>query len=100
MSRFALTPRAVDDLREIARYTDKKWGALQAERYGEELELTLQRLSLAPEMGQKREAIAPGLRSFRVAQHVAFYLIRKNEITILRLLHPRRNVDEAFDDSA
>jgi toxin ParE1/3/4 len=99
MSRYALTQRAVDDLREIARYTGKQWGALQAERYGEELELALQQLGLAPEMGQKREAIAPGLRSFRVAQHVAFYLIRKKEIIILRLLHPRRNVDEAFDDS-
>jgi toxin ParE1/3/4 len=97
MSRYALTPRAVDDLREIARYTEKKWGALQTERYGEELELALQQLSLAPEMGQKREVIAPGLRSFRVAQHVAFYLVRRNQITILRLLHPRRNIDEAFD---
>lgn len=45
-----------------------------------------------------REAIAPGVRSLRAAQHVAFYLIRKNEITILRILHPRRNANEAFED--
>jgi toxin ParE1/3/4 len=99
MSRYVLTPLAVEDLREIARYTQKKWGAVQTDRYGEELELTLQQLSLAPEVGKKREAIAPGVRSFRVAQHVAFHLIRKNQITVLRILHPRRNAIEAFEDS-
>ena len=99
MSRYVLTPLAVEDLREIARYTQKKWGALQTDRYGEELELALQQLSLTPEVGKKREAIMPGVRSFRVVQHVAFYLIRKNQITVLRILHPRRNANEAFEDS-
>jgi toxin ParE1/3/4 len=82
------------------RYTKQKWGAQQVRRYREELDLALQQLSLAPEVGQKREAIAPGVRSFRVAQHVAFYLVRKNKITILRILHPRRNANEAFEDGA
>ncbi|HTJ16756.1 MAG TPA: type II toxin-antitoxin system RelE/ParE family toxin [Steroidobacteraceae bacterium] len=99
MSRYVLTPLAVEDLREIARYTEKQWGAIQTESYGEELELALQQLSLAPEVGKKRDAIALGVRSFRVAQHVAFYLIRRNEIRILRILHPRRNANEAFEDS-
>ena len=99
MSRYVLTPLAGEDLREIARYTKKKWGALQAERYAEELELALLQLSLAPEVGKKRDAIGLGVRSFRVAQHVAFYLIRRNEISVLRILHPRRDADEAFEDS-
>jgi toxin ParE1/3/4 len=98
MSRCALSPLAVEDLREIARYTNKKWGAIQTERYGEELELALQQLSLAPEVARRREAIAPGVRSFRVAQHVAFYLIRANQIAVLRILHPRRDANEAFED--
>jgi toxin ParE1/3/4 len=99
MSGYLLTPPAVEDLREIARYTKKKWGATQAESYGEALELALQQLSLAPEVGKRREAIAPGVRSFRVAQHVAFYLMRTNRIAVLRILHPRRNANEAFEDT-
>ena len=98
MSRFVLAPQAVEDLREIARYTQKKWGAIQTERYGEELELALQHLSLAPEVGKRREAITPGLRSLRVAQHVAFYRIQKNQILVLRILHPRQNANEAFEE--
>jgi len=98
MSQYVLTPLAVEDMREIARYTEKHWGATQTERYGEELELALQRLSLAPGIGKTRDAIAPGLRSFRVAQHVAFYLVRRNQITILRILHPRQDANEAFED--
>jgi toxin ParE1/3/4 len=98
MSRYELAPSAATDLVEIFRYTKQKWGPQQVRRYREELELALQQLSLAPEVGNRREAIAPGVRSFRVAQHVAFYLIRTNQITILRILHPRRSASEAFED--
>jgi hypothetical protein len=35
-----------------------------------------------------------------VAQHVAFYIQRKDRIVVLRILHPRMNVDEAFESSA
>jgi toxin ParE1/3/4 len=97
MSRYVLTSLAVADLREIARYTGRTWGFEQAERYGEELDLALQQLSLTPDLSKRREAIAPGLRSFPVAQHIAFYIQRKNKIVVLRILHPRMNVDEAFE---
>lgn len=97
MSRHALTSRAVADLREIARYTEQTWGPAQAERYGEELDLALQQLSLASGAGRKRDAIAPGLRSFPVAQHIAFFIQRRDKVIILRILHPRMNVEEAFE---
>jgi toxin ParE1/3/4 len=96
MSRYQLTAQAGADLRDIARYTEETWGAVQTERYGEELELALQQLSLAPIVGRKREAIKPGLRSYPVARHLAFYIQQKDRIIILRILHPRMNVDEAF----
>lgn len=100
MSRHALTRRAVADLREIGRYTEQTWGPVQAERYGEELDLAVQQLSLAPDRGRAREAIAPGLRSCQVAQHVAFYVQQKNTIIVLRILHPCMNVEEAFEKNA
>ena len=97
MSRYELAPSAMTDLLEIVRYSKKTWGSAQAQRYREELELAVQQLALTPEVGRKREVISPGMRSFPVAQHVAFYIQRKDRIVILRILHPRMNVDEAFE---
>ena len=99
MTRFELVNRATADLLEIVRYTHQRWGAAQARQYREELELALQRLSLSPELGRKREALAPGLRSSPVAPHVAFYIQRGNKVIILRILHARMNTDEAFEGS-
>ena len=97
MSRFELATRANADLLEIVRYTYQEWGAAQAQSYRVELELALQQLSLTPALGRRREAIAPGLQSFPVAQHIAFYIQRKDRIVVLRILHPRMNVDDAFE---
>ena len=97
MSRYELATRAVADWLEIIRCTRQKWGQAQPQYYREELDLALQRLSLVPGRGRSHAAIAVGLRSFQVAQHVAFYIERKDRITVLRILHPRMNVDEAFE---
>jgi toxin ParE1/3/4 len=97
MSRYDFTVRADADLREIVRYTRKIWGSEQARHYREELEIALQKLSLSPNVGRQREALGPGVRSFRVAAHIAFYVQRNDRITILRLLHPSMDVDAAFE---
>ena len=100
MSRYQLATSAVSDWLEIVRYTTRKWGPAQAQRHREELDLSLQQLGLTPDLGRRREVFAPGLRSFPVAQHVAFYIERKGGILVLRILHPRMNVDEAFEGAA
>lgn len=96
MSHYDLTARASEDLRETGRYTKKTWSIEQARHYRNELEIALQKLSLTPEIERQRDTIAPGVRSFRVAAHIAFYVQRKNGITILRLLHPNMDVDATF----
>lgn len=97
MSGYELARAAAADLLEIVSYTNKTWGPVQARRYRDELDLALQHLALAPEKGRTRDAIVPGMRSFRVAEHVAFYIQRKRAILIVRILHPRMDVDEAFE---
>jgi toxin ParE1/3/4 len=99
MSRYELAPSAAADLLEIIRYSKATWGAARAQRYRDELELAVQQIALVPAMGHLRKAIAPGLRSFPVAQHVAFYIQRKDRIIILRILHPRMNANEAFEQT-
>lgn len=92
MSRFKLTERAVQDLREISTYTKKEWGAEQERRYRQQLELELQKLSLNANLGRSREEVGAGVRSFKVASHIAFYVQGNEGIIVLRLLHPRRDI--------
>jgi plasmid stabilization system protein ParE len=45
-------------------------------------------------MGHVREDIAEKVRSFPVGSHIAYY--RKNGIAVLRVLHPRIDVERPF----
>lgn len=101
MARYNFTAHAAADLRNIirhTRHTRQTWSLKQARHYRQELELSLKRLAELPGMGRKREEIAPGVRSFRVAEHIACFTSRKGGITILRLLHPSMDVDLAFEE--
>ena len=98
MPRYDFTLRALADLRDIARYTRETWGPKQARLYREELELEIRKLALAPGMGRMRADVAPRVRSFPIARHVAFYLENDDGITVLRVLHPSMDVARAFRD--
>src|SRR5690348_736204 len=97
MPRCEFTTAAMADLQEIGRYTKQAWGTAQARRYRQELKLVLKKLSLSPRLGFARDEIAPSVRSFTVCSHIAFYLPRKDGITVLRLLHPSMDVERAFE---
>lgn len=98
MPRYDFTRRALADLRDIARYTRESWGLKQARLYREELELSIQKLALSPGMGRARADVAPSVRSFPVARHVAFYVESEGGITMLRVLHPSMDVAGAFPE--
>ncbi len=98
MPRYDFTRRALADLREIARYTKESWGPKQARLYREELDLSIQKLALSPGLGRARADVAPSVRSFPIARHVAFYVESKGGITVLRVLHPSMDVAGAFPE--
>jgi len=98
MPRYDVTRQALADLREIARYTRATWGRRQARLYRAELELSIQILALSPGLGRVRTDVAPSVRSFPIARHVAFYAESEGGITVLRVLHPSMDVAQAFPD--
>ena len=98
MPRHDFTQRALADLREIARCTRETWGRTQARRYREELELGIRKLALSPGVGRVRADVAPSVRSFPIARHVAFYVESEGGITVLRMLHASMDVSRAFPD--
>ena len=53
---------------------------------------------LSPGLGRVRADVAPSVRSFPIARHVAFYVARESGITVLRVLHPGMDVGDAFAD--
>ena len=98
MPRYDFSRRALADLRNIVRYTRESWGRKQARMYREELELGIQKLALSPGLGRVRSDVAPSVRSFPIARHVAFYVESEGGITVVRVLHPAMNVASAFPE--
>ncbi len=98
MPRYDFTRRALADLRNIVRYTRESWGRKQARIYREEIELGIQKLALSPGLGRVRADVAPSVRSFPIARHVAFYVESEGGITVVRVLHPAMNVASAFPE--
>ena len=58
--------------------------------------ILIKKLNLTPRMGHARAEIARNVRSVPVGSHIAYYLPRKSGITVLRLLHPRMDVEGAL----
>lgn len=88
MHDYKLTDAAKKDLREISAYTKKTWGKEQEKVYRETIRDTLRIIAKLPEIGQKREELTEGLRSFPVGNHIAYYVEKNNQIMVVRILHP------------
>ena len=82
-----LTDEARRDFRAILRYTRKLWGDHQRNRYAAQLDDELNRLTLFPLLGEARDELALGMRSRVVAEHVIYYRIDAETITVRRILH-------------
>lgn len=96
MPAYSLAPAAARDLREIKAYTLAAWGDGQAEHYLTLLAARFAQLAEHPSLGRRREALAPGLRSFRAGQHIAYYRERDGHVEIARVLHPSMDAGESF----
>ena len=93
VSGYKLSQAAQDDLREIKRFSQMNWGKQQTQNYLSDTQTRLKSLTATPEIGKKRDAILPGLRSLSVGNHVIFYRIGDSSIEIARILHKRMDVE-------
>lgn len=97
MKKLAIAAAARDDLRNIARYTEREWGADQARRYLHALRSRLALLRERPRLGRPREELALGLRSLLCGRHVIFYKDREERIEVIRILHGSMDVRRHLD---
>lgn len=49
-----------------------------------------------PELGRKREEIAPGLRGLGIKDYVVLYAITTQGVTVMRVLHRRQDMRRIF----
>jgi toxin ParE1/3/4 len=97
MRRLTKTHQAEADLIDIWLFIYKAWGEAQADRYLDELEVRMERLTRNPRMGKSRELLRPGYRSWPVGRHIVFYRIDEAEVTVVRVLHEKMDPEIQFN---
>lgn len=95
MPRFLLTRAARNDLIGIARFTQRRWGVTQRDRYLAQLDDAFHQLAENPELGKGCDYIRRGYRKFPIASHVIYYRISSGRVEIVRVLHKRMDVSES-----
>ncbi|CAH7045703.1 Toxin [Vibrio chagasii] len=97
MTPFQLTHKAKSDLRDIALFTDRRWGRRQRNIYIRQFDATFRRLAENLELGKACDEIRSGYRKFPQASHVIFYQKTNNQPTlIIRILHKSMDVSSIF----
>lgn len=88
MPTFTLTNLAKADLKEIATFTQNRWGREQRDLYLQMLDVSFQQLAVNPLKGKDCSDIRIGYRKFNAGSHEIFYRQTLTDtIEIVRVLH-------------
>src|SRR5262249_24959076 len=68
--KVLLTERALADIRDIECFSAKEWGRKTAERYLDDIEAALGRISENPQLLRVEPDLAPALHFYRVRKHL------------------------------
>lgn len=98
MTVFSVSRAARADLKNVAAYTQKVWGAEQRRAYLKGLDLAFHFLAENPLAGAPCDYIVDGLRKYRLESHTIFYEKIDNEIFIVRILHKSMDVERNFQN--
>lgn len=94
MKPFKLTVSAKADLKDIALFTQRKWGKEQRNLYLKQFDESFWMLSENPVLGRRCDEIRDGYRKFPQGSHVIFYQqTDSQEILIIRILHKNMDVN-------
>ncbi|WP_419662583.1 type II toxin-antitoxin system RelE/ParE family toxin [Desulfosarcina variabilis] len=96
MPLFRLTAKAVDDMKSIGRFTERKWGREQRNRYLAMLDSSFNTIAYQPEIGTACGYIKKGYRKYHVGRHLIFYRQENQDIEIIRILHDSMDIETHF----
>jgi toxin ParE1/3/4 len=89
VATYRFSRLAEADLLAIGSYTIRRWGAVQAARYLDNLEECCLLLADNPTLGRATDEIRSGLRRMECGRHVVFYRREAEGILVSRILHQR-----------
>lgn len=91
MSRFVIAPRARSDLDGIWSYIAAD-SALAADRMLDRFHKLFKMLSRQPLIGEARDDIRPGVRSFPAGNYVIYYRPVEGAVQVFRIIHGAREL--------
>ena len=87
---YVLTKAAAADLREIIRFTRKRWGDSQALSYVSSLRNGIEQLVAGISVAKDVSELYPNLRALHCQSHYIFYLPRDQApALVIAILHER-----------
>lgn len=91
--RYVLTRAAEADLREIIRYTRKRWGSTRVRAYIAKLQRGIERVAVGHGTFKDMSALYPALRMVHCEHHYIFCLPRDDApVLVVALLHERMDL--------
>jgi toxin ParE1/3/4 len=93
--RIVLTAKAKRDLLRIYSYIDER-NPSAAEAFIQRVRRNFENLARFPFIGRERSSLAPGLRCLIVGLHLIFYTVDPDEITVVRVIDGRMDVEAEF----
>ncbi|MGO9173471.1 MAG: type II toxin-antitoxin system RelE/ParE family toxin [Rhodomicrobium sp.] len=92
MAIVQITASADTDIADIVSDLAAKAGIATAERYAAGFDVLFDRLADFPDIGAPRPKLGPHTRIGIVPPYVAVYDHKDDLVTVLRVLHGRRNI--------
>ena len=86
-TQYKLRQAARGDLKSIGRYTLKHHGKIQRDRYLAGLKERFELLADNPHFGRPRDEIKTDYHCSDYGKHIVFYLIQKEYVEIVAILH-------------
>ncbi len=99
MPSFRLTKKAIEDIKNIGRYTQKNWGRDQRNLYLSRLDDSFHLIAKEPQIGIVCDYIKPGYQKYHVGRHLIFYRQSSPYVEIIRILYDRMDVESHLSDS-
>lgn len=90
--KFYLTTKALKDLKDIALYTEEKWGIKQRNIYLDKMDKVFHKISKNPHRGKSCNHLRQGYFKLLIEKHIIFYKIDESEIEIIRILHQSMDI--------
>lgn len=88
MTKVVFSPDALEELKNIVRYTKKNWGTTQAVSYVSGLKKQTQILAKMPNLGKFYSPYKDqGVRLYPFEKHLIYYRVESFGITVLHVTH-------------